>query len=357
MMGLATAATFLRPSLRSVCLFCSCGFLALNLSSVDCVAADGSNNSRHFILHEDMIREVSTPADPQACNPNEVLTDLFRQIAPVAHVYPTENYYYFRFYRGGKSYSGSLRLAADTRDNGTVEFACYETYTSWLVVDEQSGVQKDLSEPDGVLVKKIDDFAYDVEFHGVTVRFLLNRIDQTADKEILGKNEDFVGRSFDDSGIVFDLVYNRSQKTFYFVLDTKRRVDETFVKFRDKVYVGTRTGFVYFEDAVVNRYVLIAVNAEEVHNNTPYDGPFDQLPENFYKEIDFWRYVYDAYPDLVGKLTAGGKYRDAKLEIIFGLAPYREYVSEKELKFIDVCMSKNLEQPKLILCLTNGENR
>jgi hypothetical protein len=190
-------------------------------------------------------------------------------------------------------------------------------------------------------------------FQGTTVRFFLNKVDQTADKDILGNGDEFVGRLFDDSGVMFDLVYNKSQKAFYFVLDTKTHVNEAFVKFRDNVYVGTRTGFVYFDDIAAHRYILIAVNAEEVHNNSPYDGPFDQLPENYYKQIYFWRYVYDAFPDLVGKLTDGGVYRDSKSELIFGLAPYRQYVSEKDLKFIDACMRKYPERTKLLLCLTS----
>jgi hypothetical protein len=300
-----------------------------------------------------MIRGV-TNRDPQACDPNEVLGELFKQISPVATIYPTENYFYFSFFREGKSYSGDLRLAVDGRDDGIVQFVCYETYTSWLDKSLTPVVQKALSKTDGVFVTKINDFEYDIEFHGVSVKFLLNKIDQTPDKDKLEKGEKFSGRIFDESGLIFDLVYNPAEKAFYFVLDTKNPVADAFVKVKDKVYIGKRTGFVFFEDIVVKRFILIAVHTEEVHNNTAYDGPGDQLPENFYKEIGFWGHVYDAYPDLVGKLTSGGTYIDS--DFIFAIYAYQEYFSKKDLGFIDACMSRNSKGIKLILCLI-GQSR
>lgn len=329
------------------------GFV-LNFLIADCTVSQ-EYKPRHFVLNEDMIREVTTAADPQACSPNEVLNDLFRQIGPVASIFPTENYYYFSFYRGGKSYSGSLRLAVDSRDKGILQFVCYESYTSWLEDDGADGILKDLSKDDGVLVKKINNFEYDIEFEGVVVKFLLNKIDQTPDNDKLGTGEKFAGRLFDESGLVFDLVYNTTEKVFYFMLNTKSRVTDAFVRLKDKVYVGKRTGFVFFEDIILKRFILIAVHSEEIYKNSPYDGPFDQLPENFYKELGFWGYVYDAHPELLGKLTAGGTYREARL--IFGIMAYRAYVSKKDLGFINSCTRQNRKQTKLMLCLIGHARR
>jgi hypothetical protein len=326
--------------------FCLYG-LILNLSIINCAVSEES--PRRFILNEDMIGAVGTPADPRACYPNGVLGDLFKQISPVAKIYPTENYYYFSFYRGGKAFSGSLRLAVDSRDKGLVQYVCYETYTSWLEIGSGTEIQKELSKADGVSVSKIKDFEYDVEFQGVTVKFLLNQVDQTPDKEKLGRGEKFSGRIFDESGLVFDLVYNKPVKAFYFVLDTKTRVADAFVKVKDNVYVGKRTGFAFFEDTVMKRLILIAVHSEEINKNTPYDGPFDQLPENFFEKLGFWNNVYDAYPKLRGKLTSGGAYIDSGL--IFAIMPYRFYFSKTDLKFVDRCAPKKSQGTKLILCL------
>jgi len=329
--------------------FLCVGAFALFFLSAGFAIAGGQGAARHFALNEDLIRDSGTPADPRACNPAGVLSDLFRQIGPVAHVYPSENYYYFQFFRGGKSYSGDLRLGVDFRDKGQVQFICYETYASWLEEDMRSSVQRMLSSADGVIVRKAADLQYDVTFHGATVRFMLNKLDQTPDNSILRMGEAFVGRCLDDSGIAFDLVYNKSQKAFYYVLDTKGSVRDAFVAVRSRVYIGKRTGFVFFEDAAPKRYVLIAVNTEEVYKNSPYDGPFDHLPENYYGRIGFWHYVNDAFPQLIGKLTAGGTYRDS--ELIFGITAYREYGTQKDLSFIDECLKKHLNGDGLLSCL------
>jgi hypothetical protein len=332
----------------------ACAFLAILLLRVNCYADDLSAQSRHFTLNEDMIRETNTPSDSDACNPASVLRDLLRQIAPTATVYPTENYYYFGFFRGGNSYSGSLHFSVDNRDNGIVEFACYRAFTSWLEPHIHDVVMKYLSKDDGVSVIRIHKFVYDVEFQGTKVRFLLNKINQTADDDILSNGDEFVGRLCDDSGIMFDLVYNRPQKAFYFILDPQIKVNETLVKIENNVYIGSRTGFVYFDDIDVHRYILVAVNRDEVHNNSPYDGPFDQLPENYYDDIDFWSYVYDARPDLVGKLTNGGVYLNRDPVVIFGLAPYQQYKSLTDLEFVDECTNKFQDHAKRVLCLTRG---
>jgi hypothetical protein len=336
-----------RQALRSFGGLCLYGLVICLLTDR---AVSQEDRPRHFELNEDMIRAVNTPANPQACSPNEVLGDLFKQISPVARIYPTENYYYFSFYRGGKSYSGSLRLAVDSRDDGIVQYACYETYTSWLEVNPKAGLEKQLSRDDGVFVTKISDFEYNIEFQDIGVTFVLNNIDQTPDKDKLRKGEKFVGRIFDESALIFDLVYNTIEKAFYFVLDTRKRIPDAFVRMKDNVYVGKRTGFVFFEDVAMKRFILIAVHSEEVNKNTPYDGPGDQLPENFYKDLGFLDYVYEAHPDLVGKLTSGGTYINSGS--IFAIYSYRDYFSKKDFGFIDSCITKNPSGTKLILCLT-----
>ena len=306
---------------------------------------------RQFILNEDMIRGVSTPPDPEACSPKDVLHDLLRQIGPVARIDPTENYYYFSFYRGGKSYSATLRLAVDNRDRGIVQFTCIATLSSWIEPDSQTPIEAELSQADGVLVTKLSRFEYSVSISGAETKFILNDIDQTPDGKKLGSGEHFAGRIFDESGLVFDLVYNKPEKAFYFLLDNRNLVPESFVKLKDNIYVGVRTGFVFFQDVILNRFLLVAVHAEELYKNTPYDGPFDQLPENFYEELGFWKFVYEVYPDLVGKLTAGGSFLGQNL--IFGITPYREYTSKDDLRFIDTCTRKR-QRAKMLICLTEG---
>ena len=46
-------------------------------------------------------------------------------------VYPTENYYYFKFNYGGTQFSGNIRLENERRDKGQVHFAFAPEYSEW----------------------------------------------------------------------------------------------------------------------------------------------------------------------------------------------------------------------------------
>ncbi|HEY4941444.1 MAG TPA: hypothetical protein VII56_08450 [Rhizomicrobium sp.] len=338
--------------LRNLAFLCLAGFSIIPWLAQAAAGADAE--PRRFILNEKLIQGINTPSPSLACAPRDVLVDLFKQIGPVAKIYPTENYYYFTFYRDGKSYSGSLRLPVDSRDRGILQFACNETATRWLTRDDRSAVQAELSEVDGVIVRKIADLEYTVDVGGETVKFLLNKVDQTPDKGMLGPNEYFAGRSVDESGVTFDLIYNKPAKSFYYALARSDSPIETFVEVKHDVYLEKRTGFVFFADKAANRYILIAAHSEDIYENTWFDGPFDQLPENFYESIGFWNYVYDAFPELKGKLSAGGTNRE--MGVIFALMPYRGYVSKFGLKFVDSCLRNSRHQIDRILCLTRANH-
>ena len=306
------------------------------------------SGERIFVLNEKMHDSLLQGNGNSACIPNEVLPGLLRQIGGVARVYPTENYYYFTFYREGKSFSGSLRLAVGQRDRGILQFACYEKYTSWIDRETIQVITKDLSKKDGVVVKKLSDFTYQVSFEQYSTTFHLNNLDQRENKLQSAGNDKFVGRVFDESGLTFNLMYNKPSKTIYFVLNTPNSTPETFIRHSKNVFIGKRTGFVFFEDQLHN-YILVAANAEEIYKNTWYDGPFDQLPENFYMDIDFWGVVYDAYPELKGKLRDDGVFIEEP-DHIFGIFSYREYQDESHLQFIAKCSEMHPDRKSLLRC-------
>ena len=309
---------------------------------------------RHFLLNEDMIRDVSAPGEAEPCDPYSVLYDLFRQISPKATVYPSENYYYFAFYRGGDSYSGSLRLSAGTRDEGILEFACYKTITSWHKTALSDTVIKYLKKSDGLVLRKENRFAYSASFRGIKVEFLLNRINQDPKNIPLAADEEFVGRLLDDSGVMFALIYNRPQKVFYYILDENGEAHEPLTAIRNNAYISARTGFVYARDDLLHRYILFAVNAQEMFDNTPYDGPFDQLPENYFAELKFWSFVFDSNPRLAGEISKNGEFFGLKPPIIYGVVAYRQYILKEDMDFIDACVRKHADRPGRLLCLTKG---
>lgn len=323
--------------------------------STQTIAVADPVRQREFILNERMIERLGTPAAPPACEPRTVVADLIRQIGPSATVYPTENYYYFNFFQDGKSYSGSLRFTPGKREKGILEFACYETYASWLQFDRDADFYADLSEKDGVRLTPREHLDFELAVDGHATVFTLNDVDQTPNPANLTSGERFAGRVFDESGLRFDLIYIPDRKVFFFVLDTRTPVAETFVTVSENVHLGRRTGFVFYEDKIQKRHILIAVNSEETYKNSWLDGPFDQLPENYYETNGFWNYVYDAYPDLKGRLTANGTFLDNGS--IFAMMPYRVYLSQAGLAFIKTCQESNADRTDLLVCLTNGHDK
>ncbi len=310
-------------------------------------------SSRQFALNETLVRGVRLPEEMPACTPESVLPDLLRQIGGEATIFPTENYYYFQFYQGGRSYSGDVRLPADIRDEGYLQYVCYETYARWRAAPTRNDIAIDLGPEDGATVTRIDPLTYDVAYGGELVRFYLNNLDQTPNLSMIAEGEVFAGRGFDESGLIFDLLYDPASKRFLFVLNRDDPVPEHFDVTPNEVYVGRRTGFVFYEDIPLDRLILIAVQSVQSHTNTPYDGPFDQLAENFYEELGFLDLVFDAYPNLEGQLTAHGTYIGE--EYIFSVSPYHLYTSVTRLGFVDDCKAQFDNSQELISCLTNAD--
>jgi hypothetical protein len=58
-------------------------------------------------------------------------------------IYPTENYYYFKFNYGGVSYGGNIRLENERRDQGQVHFAFAPELGEWK--SEEAAVFKILT--------------------------------------------------------------------------------------------------------------------------------------------------------------------------------------------------------------------
>ena len=64
-------------------------------------------------------------------DPVAVFAFVIGRLPERVQVYPTENYYYFRFLHNSVRYDGNIRLAAANRDRGVVHFAYSERLTDW----------------------------------------------------------------------------------------------------------------------------------------------------------------------------------------------------------------------------------
>lgn len=240
---------------------------------------------------------------------------VFRHLPPEVMVYPTENYYYWRLTVGGREIRGNFRPASGLREQGQISFA----YAEWMEFPDktleagQLVIARRLGAEEGVTVVCPDAFTCDVSSEGKTVRFRFQQIPQLPPRAgVLGPDERFVARTWDESGLAFFLCYHTSAKCFFWVLNGEGRVAETFTPLAPGIELGRRTGFVFWTDAArANRRILTGVREASVRRNDYYDGPFDQLADNYAAQVPLRQYVMEAFPglkdgiDLYGYFTGG----------------------------------------------------
>ncbi|MDP1694283.1 MAG: hypothetical protein Q8L34_01965 [Candidatus Woesearchaeota archaeon] len=314
-----------------------------------------SQEKSAFSTNEIFIKELNNSLN--VSNAQDVFRYIFSQLDKEVTVYPTENYYYFTFLAQGKEFRGALWLAAVDRDEGILRFGYVEVIENNEIFENTQrfmgiGIY---SEQDGVSVEKINNFTYYVIFEGKKIIFHLNDADMHSPTQAqLLKEEVFVGPVFDESGLQFFLVYNTKQPHLYFILNEDKNVSETFDKIRSILVLGRRTQFVFYNDQELNRKILIGVKKENTQQNNWYDGPFDQMPDNYiysglipkYKE-----YVEMSYPQIKGSIDQYGNYlhkKDARIAIM----PYTLYTTQEDFQFVNRCKSISDSKTTFYICIT-----
>ena len=254
---------------------------ALTILAGTAVAQDAEQPRLH--TNEAYVEEATRPATLAIGDPMAVFAFVLGSLPDKVKVYPTENYYYFRFMQGGVPYAGNIRLDPLERDRGKVQFSYYADLSEWR--DKMQGdtyVVLDASR--GVSVERLERLLYRVSYRGKSVVFALNDLSQVKPPAgALGPDDKFLGPIFDESAVRFFLVYNSRLKVFHYILDETAKVpDELTASARsDRILIGRRTGFAFYRDHRLDRKIMIGAFESNARLNTYFDGPFDQLPENF----------------------------------------------------------------------------
>lgn len=270
---------------------------------------------------------------------------VFSRLDPQVTVYPSESYFYFKFAAKGRVCDGAIMLFPPARDSGIVKLGYImriedKVRQRWVPMPGGSAT---LTRKDGLVVNKIDDFQYVLSFEGKDVTFKLFN-DSAAPPKLakLRSDEKFVGPSFDESGLRFFLIFNDTSKTLYWVLNEDGFVPEEFQHYSQHVAIGVRTGYAFYVDSANSRKILIGVDGLNTLQNNWYDGPFDQMPDNYVAAgmISVQKYLAAAYhlPDTVLDKYGRFKGADSRLPV----APYTVYYERDDLKFVDSCIALNL---------------
>jgi hypothetical protein len=281
-------------------------------------------------------------------DPVAVFAFVLGRLPERVQVYPTENYYYFRFTHNGVPYDGNIRLAAADRERGMVAFAYGEQPTDWN--EDPPSHHATLGSAQGVTVEKLAPLLYRITLGtglgGASVTFALNDLSHVkAPPGFLSPDEDFIGPIFDESGMRFLLVFNRRLKVFHYLLDETVKAADAFLAAQesDRILVGKRTGFAFYQYG--SRKILIGVHARQSGLNTALDGPFDQLPDNFIEGEALHDAIVSADRRAKGKIDRLGYFSDGSSRYL--IHPYLLYRQVSDLAVFHRCATSKSVAPAL----------
>lgn len=296
------------------------------------IAAAGTTVQYNKDYVEDAYRTPEFAIDDKMAVFKMILAGLPEQVT----VYPTEGYFYFSFHHKGIKYAGNLRFDIADRDKGLIHFNYFKDFTHWQ--RDESGFSAELTKKDGVALTKAGNLLYDLEYQGKKVRFVLNDMSKVKPPPgVVQPGETYIGPIFDESAMRFFLVFNESQKTFQYILDETVAPADQFdmSEVSDRITVGIRTGFAFYDDRFANRKILIGVSQHNTSVNNYLDGPFDQLPDNFIEGDTLKNAILKASPDRLGQIDRFGNSPDGETRYL--IAPYMQYEEQSELGIVADC--------------------
>jgi hypothetical protein len=280
-------------------------------------------------------------------DPLAVLSFVLSGLPVRVQVYPTENYFYFRFLHNGVAYTGNIRLSAADRDDGKLHLSYGVQRTDWNSDPPAKYTIFDASK--NVTVRKLAPLEYRVAAGDKAVIFVLNDLSQVKPPVgLLRTDEMLIGPVFDESAVRFFLVFNAKARVFHYLLDETVAVPDQFMssKSNERILIGRRTGFAFYRDG--DRKILVGVSERESRLNTAFDGPFDQLPENFIEGDALREAIVAAAPDAKGKIDRLGYFSDGSGRFL--ISPYRLYRTEADLALFQSCLTnkrvKEADRPR-----------
>jgi hypothetical protein len=308
-------------------------------------AGSGQQGPARLATNESYVEDVGVRGDFDIADPKAVFRFVLNSLPERVKVYPTENYYYFSFHHGGVRYSGNIRLENETRDQGKVHFTYGIDSAAWKQDDPIFHILLDHSHD--VIVEKLDMLEYRIAHADKSVTFMLNDLSKVVPPPgILTEVERYIGPVFDESAIRFFLVYNFQLKIFHYILDETAQVPDVLAPshVNKRILIGKRTGFAFYHDHRRERKILIGVFEQNARLNTSFDGPFDQLPDNFLQGETLRSAILAIDPALKGRIDRYGGSFDGRVR--YAISPYRHYAAVEDLAAVHRCAVRQRNSPQ-----------
>jgi hypothetical protein len=289
--------------------------------------------SPYLVLNQRYIEGVSATA-LDLNDADAVFWQVFSSLPEEVTVYPSENYYYFILYVDRRQIWGNLRLPAGRRELGVLVFAYFEFKESPYVTDPRVTNSKEFDVASGLTIQELDRFTFLVRYRGKEVTFHLHQLSQDQPRLFrLGEDEVSVMRTFDESGYQFFLLFNLRGNYFTWVLNEEELLPDALTPLAPDLLVGKRSGFAFWIDpAHSDRKALLGVRGANATINNYYDGPFDQLADNYVDQTNISEYMMRASPGLRGRLSKYGYFLDREANSRLAITPYYVYFTGDALK-------------------------
>jgi hypothetical protein len=306
-----------------------------------------ARRSPEFLTNEALITGFEDTLDPS--RPMDVFRLVYHRLGTHVTVYPSENYYYFVLFCRQGVLRGNLQLSPQLRDRQEISFA--------YSLDGQRGGRSTtvrITREQGLFLARLNRFNYAAFFEGRPVLFSFHQMSTQPPAEVnFMSGETPIGPSFDESGLSFYLVFQKYPAHFFWILNEHAPVPDVFHKISDDVELGARTSFAFFKDHANSRKILIGVSTRNIEANTWYDGPFDQLPDNYIAAgaVEVKKYMEEVYPYTRGQIDQFGHFLLAP-ELRVLIAPYKAFERPEDMAFVEKCKTSFRTPPELYACIT-----
>jgi hypothetical protein len=326
---------------------------ALALTACTTGMAAGAENPIH--TNESYVEDALRKPGFSIESIDEVLDYVFSSVADEVTVYPTENYYYFKFVHAGVPYAGNFRLDIADRDSGIIHFAYFTENTPHG--EQRISQHRAYGAETGMAVEKKDDLTYAVTRNGRTVTFHLNDLRHVKpSEERIAPGETYIGPVFDEAAVQFFLMWNPELKQFLYILDEDVASEDYFeTSASAQIRIGYRTGFAYYRDRYRDRWILVGVRAYDASLNTYLDGPFDQLPDNFIEGDTLRQALLALSPEVEGEIDRFGNSLDLTGRML--VDPYILYSDDAELAVFDQCAAAAVDEDTYYPCFAIGQSQ
>lgn len=275
----------------------------------------------------------------------------FASLPDEVSLWSNRNIYQYQLSGGAGALFGGFNLDAVNRDRGRIGFDLHgksepPDHRGWT-----------FGRDDGVKVTKVTPDLYVVYFNRKAVIFRLNQhTGLRPGAASIRSGETYLGSVRDQTGLGFFLIRQEGAKRYFYTLD-EALLNEKLEPVADsaQIRIGARSGFAYYRDRYLPRWILIGVRGKYADHDSLYNGPFDDAQNQRWRGGAVTKAIKSRRSG-----TAGPVERSENLAVTGAgvlVQPYMLYKSVNELSAFDQCAARAGDPEIYYRCFASHQTR